>query len=165
MEEILVERTIKALSEFLMPELAKVWIDQEDMLVSLDIGHQKNLNIPINPVPEDFYRFSLDERVSSKNYRFIVSCQRNVADSSHRGEFASEYDIEIIFLYDYGFDGVSRYYTPFRVRQAIIQAIEKNSRQFTGRSSDITLSEFLMAEASGKGSRTVMAGILYKIIA
>lgn len=165
MEEILVERTIKALSAHLMPELAIVWREHEEHLLALDIGHQKSLDIPINPLPEDFFRFSLDERISSKNYRFIISCQRNVADSTHRAESASEYDIEIIFLYDYGFDGASRYYVPFRVRQAMIQAIEKNSRQFTGRSSDITLAEFLTAQASERGSRTIMAGLLYKIIA
>ena len=165
MEEILVERTIVALTHGLPKALQNVWRYNEDQLGELNSDHQKNYLPPFLPVADDFFRFSLDERVSSKNYRFVVSSQRTVIDSTHRGDVANEYDVEIMFLYDYRFDGKSRYYIPMRVREAIIKAIEENFRFITRRSSDITLTDITTAEATGKGSRTVVAGLLYKIIA
>lgn len=165
MEEIIVERTIKVLAEHLQPELLDVWLFNESELERLEIIEKKNLDIPINVSSEDFFRFGLGERVSSKNYRFIVSSQRNIADTDHRGDVANEYDLEIFFIYDFGFDEKSRYYIPMRVREAIIKAVEKHSRMITGRSSDITLSDISTVETAGKGGRSVLAGVLYKTIA
>ena len=165
MEEILVERTIKTLVDHLDGELHKVWNYNEDQLLRLDPGHIQDKKVPFLPEIADFFRFSLDERVSTKNYRFVVSCQRAVIDSTHRGNVANEYDVEIVFIYDYRFDGKSRYYVPMRVREAIIRAIENNFRIITSRSSDITLEDIATVEAAEKGSRSILAGVLYKIIA
>ena len=165
MEEVLIERTIKTLTDYLQAEMVKVWATNEDELSKLDPGYVKNLVIPFTASNEDFYRFSLDERASQKNYRFVVSCQRNVADTTDRGELANEYDLEIVFFYDFSFVGKSRYYIPMRVRDAVIRAVENQSRKITGRSSYITLAEINTAEMTVKGGRTVLCGLLYKIIA
>ena len=165
MEEVIVERTIKTLTDHLSGEMTKVWDRNEELLKKLDSSHEKNLTLPFSVVSDDFYRFSLDERVSPKGYRFIISCQRNIADSTDRADLANEYDLEILFLYDFNFSGKSRYYIPMRVRQAIIQTIQENSREISGRSSYVTLSDIQTAEAAGKGARTVLCGLLYKVIA
>lgn len=166
MEEIIVERTIVTLSEHLQGELVNVWEYNAKELLQVNPSIETDTDVPFTVSSDDFFRFNLGEKVSSKNYRFIVSAQRGVADSDHRGDIASEYDLEILFLFDYRFgeNELSRYYIPMRVRQAIIQAVEKNSREITNRSSNITLHDFLTAEATGKGSRTVMAGVLYKTV-
>ena len=167
MEEILIERTIATLSEHLQSELVKVWQYNAKELLKVNPNNANDLSVPFEVSTDDFFRFNLGERVSSKNYRFIVSSQRGVADSDARGDVANEYDLEIVFLYDFKFgsDELSRYYIPMRVREAVIRTIEENTRDITGSSSNITLDDFITAEASGKGSRTVMAGVLYKIIA
>ena len=165
MEEILIERTIKVLFENLEEKMTKVWKSVEDKLAKLGPAYQERSKIPFVPTPNDFFRFSLGERISNKNYRFIVSCQRSSVDTTDRGEVANEYELEIVFLYDYKFDGRSRYYIPMRVREAIMSVIEDQSRHITGRSSNITLGDIQTAEATAKGSRTVMAGVVYKIIA
>ena len=164
MEEVLVERTIKVLVDYLDAEMALVWTDIEGKLEKLDPMYQKNLTLPFIVDAQDFFRFSLDERPSVKNHRFIISCQRTIADTTDRSDLASGYDLEVIFMYDYTFDGKSRYYIPMRVREAIINALQKHSRLITGRSSYFSVGEINTAEMSDTASRTVLCGVQFKTI-
>ena len=163
MEEQLVERTIKLLAGNLRGVMATNWEKQHIAMTNIDDAYQE-LAMP-EFVEEDFYRFSLDERISSKDYRFVVGCQRSVQDTTQRADVLEIYTLDILYIHDFKFDNQSRYYIPMRVRNSVIALIGSHYRNITGRSSNIVLKDIAMAEEAAKGSRSVLTGVSYDIVA
>ena len=87
-------------------------------------------------------------------------------ESSNRADSISQYGLEIMFMYETGFDDIrSRIYIPLRIREAIIKTIEENYREITRRSSFISLDDIGIVEADNEGNRSIIAGVLFNIIA
>ena len=163
MEEVLIERTIKVLTVELQAKLVETWERQNKSLKEINPSREDD-QVPFEVEESDFFRYSLEERPTTKNYRFIVSCQREILDSTDRGMSISEYETEIVFLYDFGYDKVSRYYIPLRVREAISKTIQENFRKITRQSSHITPHNTAAVETANGGDRMVITGISYKIV-
>lgn len=165
MEEILIERTINLLREKLNENVIDVWnrLDQKMARVNPDY---KATDPPLNISDKDFYRFNLDEVADTSNKRIIVGADRGIVDATNRGNVLSQYTLEIMFMYETGYQDIrSRIYIPLRYRDAIIQTIETNYREITSQSSWITMDDIGTVESDNDGNRSIISGISYQVIA
>lgn len=165
MEEIIVERTIKLLQEKLNRQVVKTWAKIDDGLLNINPDHVISTP-PFEFKDKDFFRFNLEETVANSNKRIIVGCERSIADSSNRGDIANDYTLEIMFMYETNYSDIrSRIYIPLRYREAIIRTIGENYREITNHSSFISLEDLGVVESDNEGNRSIVAGVVYQVVA
>ena len=164
MEEILVERTIQVLSEHLNAQVLKVWSKVETQLTVLDENYEATTP-PFEFTEKNFYRFNLDEVASSDEGRIVVGCERKVVESSNRGDFVNGYALEILFMFETGYEDIRfRLYIPMRYRNAILDTIQEHYRTILKRSSYFVIRDMGVVEANNDGNRSILAGVLYDVV-